>query len=239
MRLLGFILFPLVLASTSASAEDFRSDPTHITSLSQVEALENGSLGAAEVGVRVLMALALDLIKDFEGWVPRPYNDASAYCTIGYGHLIARKPCARSPQELEQFAPPLSEADGLALLNKDTAIARSAVQRLVTQPLTDEQFGALTSFIFNVGIANFETSSLRRYINNGEDDQAAPQFARWIMSGGKIIDGLIIRRACEAGLFQGVLVYEADHKFHRDDCGALGAAPEASALIDIAVGEQR
>jgi lysozyme len=239
MRLLRFSLIPLVLASSSVSAEDFPSDPTHITSLSQVEALENRSLGAADVGVRVIMALALDLIKDFEGWMPRPYNDASAYCTIGYGHLIARKPCSRSSQELEEFAPPLSDADGLALLNKDTVIARSAVRRLVPQPLTDEQFGALTSFVFNVGSANFEKSSLRRYINNGEYDQAAPQFARWIMSGGKIIDGLIVRRACEAALFQGALSYGASHEFHRDDCQPLGAAPEASALIDIAVGEQR
>jgi hypothetical protein len=74
-RKITFVLSFFV--ATSAFSEDFPSDPTHVTSLSQVEALEGTSLGAAGVQPRVLMPLALDLIKDFEKWRPNAYNDAS------------------------------------------------------------------------------------------------------------------------------------------------------------------
>ena len=76
------------------------------------------------------MALALDLIKEFEAWRPQAYNDASLFCTIGYGHLIAKKPCAGSAAELQQFDQPLSLEAGLAQLDLDTAIARLAISGL-------------------------------------------------------------------------------------------------------------
>ena len=115
------ITFALTLLFvTPALSEDFPSDPTHMTSLAQVEALEGTSLGAAGVQPRQLMPLALDLIKDFERWRPNAYNDASNYCTIGYGHLIAKKPCSESSVELSKFTRPLTEANGLDLLMRDT-----------------------------------------------------------------------------------------------------------------------
>jgi lysozyme len=171
------------------------------------------------------MPLAVDLIKDFEKWKPLPYNDAHIYCTIGYGHLIVKKPCASSGEELKQFSRPLDLVIGLKLLDKDTGIARLSVQRLVFVALSDEQFGALTSFVFNVGSQNFATSKLRKYINNQEFEGAVHEFGKWIKSGDQILDGLITRRACEASLFKGILSYGNDGKFHRDDCESLGAAP--------------
>jgi lysozyme len=232
------IIFALSLfVATSAFSEDFPSDPTHVTSLSQVEALEGTSLGAAGVEPRVLLPLALDLIKDFEKWRPNAYNDASNYCTIGYGHLVAKKSCSESADELSKFKRPLTETDGLALLTKDTTVARLDVQALVHTQQSDEEFGALTSFVFNIGGGNFSTSRMLKYLNNG-DDGALKEFPKWIKSKGQVLEGLIIRRACEASLFKAQLSYGLDHKFHRDDCGSLGAAPGSETLIDVTIGEK-
>jgi lysozyme len=228
------------LALSPAAAQDFPTDPNHLTSVAQEELLDGTSLGTAPSGPpRLLMALALDLIKDFEMWVPHAYNDASIYCTIGYGHLIARKPCSYSTVELIAFIQPLDKRVGLNLLEKDTTATRFAVQNLVHVPLSDEQFGALTSFVFNVGSQHFATSTMRRYINNSEFDSVPKEFSKWIKSGGKIYNGLIARRACEASLFNGNLAYGPDHKFHREDCESIGAAPSAESLIDIDVGEKQ
>ena len=228
----------VLLAGAPAFGEDFPSDPTHVTSLAQVEAQEGTSLGAAGLRPRALMPLALDLIKDFEQWRPDAYNDASTYCTIGYGHLIAKKPCSESSDELDKFTRPLTETAGLDLLTKDTVIVRLDIQTLVRAQLSDEEFGALTSFVFNVGAGNFSTSKMLKYINNNENDGAAKELPKWIKSKGQILEGLVIRRACEASLFKAQLAYGPDHKFHRDDCGSLGAAPSTESLIDITIGEK-
>ena len=85
----------IVSVADCAIAQEFPSDPSHITSRLQEEGLEGQqSLGAAPSGnAPLLMALALDVIKDFEQWRRYAYNDASNYCTIGYGHLIAKRSC--------------------------------------------------------------------------------------------------------------------------------------------------
>jgi lysozyme len=239
MRVLVVVVL-VALALCAAEAQDFPTDPSHLTSLAQEEALDGTSLGAADTGPPpFLLPLALDLIKDFEGWKPRAYNDAHIYCTIGYGHLIVQKPCANSATELMQFVQPLDKGIGLKLLDKDTAIARFDVKNLVQVPLSDEQFGALASFVFNIGGANFETSTMLKYINYCEFNSVPTEFGKWIMSKGQILDGLITRRACEASLFMGTLAYGRDGQFHREDCGSLGAAPSTESLIDIEIGEKR
>lgn len=218
------------------AAEDFPSYPDHLTSQIQEEALDGG-LGAADTQPRILLGLALELIKVFEAWVPVAYNDASVFCTIGYGHLIGKKPCTAVLSEIALFDPPLTEAEGSVQLEKDTALARVAVQRLVKESLNDEQFGALTSFVFNVGSANFESSTMLRYLNNNEFDGAAKQFARWTKSKGKVLNGLVARRNCETQLFLGNAVSDAIGKFNREICDSSGAAPPSEELIDIDVGE--
>ena len=228
----------VILAAYPVRSEEFSSDPSHITSLSQVEALEGQGLSAAEAAsARALMALALDEIKDFEKWVPHYYNDASNYCTIGYGHLMARSSCGSLSATQLKYPQPISLEEGLKLLDLDTGTARLSIQTHVTQPLNDEQFGALSSFVFNVGAAGFAGSTLLKAINNGDYDIAAAQFGRWVVSKGTVLDGLVTRRQCEAALFKGTLKYRSNGKFYREDCSALGAAPVTEALVDISTGE--
>ena len=205
-------------------------------SLIQVEHLRSPLGISGRSDAKAIIPLALDLLKNFENWQPAAYDDPVGYCTIGYGHLIALSRCEML--QLGRFAVPLTEPQGAALLGDDSHYASSAVQNLVTVPLTDEQFSALSSFVFNVGARNFEHSTLRLVLNQGDYNTAASEFGRWIRSRGRTLDGLKSRRACESLLFQGRLHYDANGRFNRAACVALGIAETSGPPIDIEIGEQ-
>jgi hypothetical protein len=75
------------------------------------------------------------------------------------------------------------------------------VNRLVTVPLTQNQFDALVSFTYNLGEGALAESGLLRKLNAGDYAGAAPEFAKWVRAGGVILPGLVRRRAAEADLF--------------------------------------
>ena len=77
------------------------------------------------------------------------------------------------------------------------------VATLVKAPLKPHQFDAVVSFGYNVGVGNLKSSTLLRKLNIGDHDAAALEFHRWNRSKGKVLTGLVRRRAAEALLFQG------------------------------------
>lgn len=224
----------LVSASTPLLARDFETLPEKVASISQVESFKPSFRAAPVAGARPLLPIALSLIKYFEGWVAHAYNDAAGYCTIGYGHLIALKRCEQTT--LGEYSAALSETQGEMILEKDTANARIAVRRLISIDLNDKQFGALSSFVFNIGETNFADSTLRMLLNEKKPDLAAREFARWVKSNGKTYEGLIRRRRCEAALFVGSLELKSG-KFDAAACLAFGAAPPPGSLLDIETGK--
>ncbi|MBB4288096.1 lysozyme [Rhizobium leguminosarum] len=223
-----------ILFLASAHAES-QVQLSHVPSQSQVEDFNEPRGASKGVEARPILVIASELIKYFEGWYPSAYDDPAAYCTIGYGHLIALQACASI--DLGEFARPLSKGAGAALLEKDTRTARIAVQRYVKVDLSDEQFSALASFTFNVGKEKFADSTLLELVNDGDFDAAANQFGRWIKAKGKVLPGLKDRRACEAALFRGNLQSGKNSTFDRSDCAGLGVASGAGPVIDIFVGE--
>src|SRR5580765_8560569 len=100
----------------------------------------------------------LDFIASEEGFRANVYNDFAGLPTIGYGHAL--KPG-------ESFGT-LSEADAKTLLRIDVAVAEAHVNRLVRVALTQDQFDALCSFVFNLGGAALAGSTLLRLLNQGE-----------------------------------------------------------------------
>ncbi|MGD9614034.1 MAG: lysozyme [Alphaproteobacteria bacterium] len=216
-------------------AQEVSDDQQRFVSGSLLEDIGQPPLGAAELqAVRPLLPVALNMIKEFEQWQPNAYNDPAGFCTIGYGHLISLNRCEQIA--LGRWARPLTEAEGIKLLNDDTASARLAIQRFVSVDLDNEEFGALTSFVFNIGKGNFFRSTLLRLLNDERYELAEKEFARWIRSRGKVMRGLIVRRSCEATLFAGYLDYPND-QFNRNSCGVLGIASDAGPSIDIETGE--
>ena len=134
----------------------------------------------------------LDLIKQFEGLKLTAYVCPAGVLTIGYGTTAGVTPgMTITAERAEQ------------LLRQDIAKFERGVRDSVKVPLTENQFSALVSFAYNVGLGAFRTSTLLRLLNKGEYAQAAEQFGRWNKAGGKVLPGLTRRRAAERKLFEG------------------------------------
>lgn len=140
--------------------------------------------------------LAAEIAKPFEGLCLDAYHDPVGYPTIGYGHLLSRTPWA----DLSQWGP-IDEHEAEELLQQDMGAALSAVRRLISVPLTDEQEAALIDFAFNCGPGNLQASTLRRVINRGEFDQAPAQFMRWVYARKVKLPGLVRRRRAEVDMW--------------------------------------
>jgi len=147
--------------------------------------------GAAAAAVRPIHHAAVALVKKFEGLYLTAYHCPAGVLTIGYGHT--------GPDVQDGLR--ITEERAEDLLEADLAKAAADVDRLVRVPLTDEQRGALSSFVFNVGAAAFGKSTLLRKLNGGDYASVPAELARWTKGGGRVLPGLVKRRAAEGVLF--------------------------------------
>jgi len=143
---------------------------------------------------------SINLITTFEGFVDRWYPDPAhgwAVPTLGYGHTDA----AGSPKYADNKNLWVTEAEARAILKYDMRKYSGAVDRLVKVPLNANQYGALSSFTYNLGEDNFGKSTLLKKLNAGDYAGAAAEFPRWNKAGGKVLAGLTRRRKAEQDLF--------------------------------------
>lgn len=148
---------------------------------------------------RTISAAGARMIAEFEGFRSELYDDPAGHCTIGYGHLVHKGRCNGS--EPEAFRRGLTKVEARRLLRQDARPAGDAVNTLVTVPLSQPQFDALTSFVYNLGSGNFASSQLLKRLNAGEYDAVPAELAKWVNAGGKRLEGLVRRRAAEGQLF--------------------------------------
>ncbi|MFZ5986922.1 MAG: lysozyme [Bacillota bacterium] len=138
---------------------------------------------------------AIDLIKKYEGLKLTAYKCPAGVLTIGYGHTKTTKPGMTINKEMAEL-----------LLKQDLKDFEKAINELVKVPLTQNQFDALTSFIFNVGVGKFKNSTLLKELNEGNYKEAANEFLKWTkarQAGGLIeLPGLVKRRKDEKKLFE-------------------------------------
>ncbi|AVV37816.1 lysozyme [Pantoea vagans] len=132
----------------------------------------------------------INLIKRFEGLELKAYKDSVGILTIGYGHTHAVKAGDAITSE---------RAD--AYLREDLQVAELTINTNVKVKLTQGQFDALVSFVFNLGSGNFVKSTLIRKLNAGDYAGAADEFGKWVNAGGKKLPGLVKRRAAEREVF--------------------------------------
>jgi lysozyme len=140
----------------------------------------------------------VELVAAFEGFQPRAYLCPGRVWTIGYG--TTRWADGR---RVATGDGPIDEAAARRLLARDLADAAEAVDALVDVPLAEGERAALISFVHNLGRGAFSASTLLQKLNLGQRDGAAGEFARWNRGGGRVLPGLIRRRAAEAALFGG------------------------------------
>jgi lysozyme len=138
-----------------------------------------------------------DLVKKFEGCVLKAYPDPGSGgdpWTCGVG--------ATGPGIKRGVVWTQAEAD--ARLDADLARFDAGVSKLIGKaPTTQNQFDALVSLAFNIGLGNLQTSTLLRLHQEGKYEVAATQFVRWNKAAGRIMNGLTRRRMAEAELYRG------------------------------------
>jgi len=143
------------------------------------------------------LAVATELVKQFEGFRARPYLCPAGVPTIGYGST--------------------HYADGSSVTLDDPPIGREAAQELAELELRarclpavlrlcPEAFrnpnlaNALADFCYNLGTGRLQTSTLRRKVNSRDWTGAREQLRRWVRGGGRVLPGLVARREAEVAL---------------------------------------
>jgi len=140
-------------------------------------------------------ASGLAIIKRFEGLRLEPYLCPAGIPSIGYGatRIGDRKVTLKTR--------PISEARANQLLGEQVKAFEQAVDRLILSLLTWDEFSALVSFAYNVGAGALQRSTLRQKLNRGDYLGAANELPKWRMGGGRVLPGLVRRRAEERSLF--------------------------------------
>lgn len=131
-------------------------------------------------------------IEGYEGKEHKAYQDTGGVWTNGVGHTGPDVHEGQVVDDLQIFI----------WLKEDLKEAEDAVNRLVKVPLTQGQFDALVSFVFNLGETQFANSTLLKKLNAGDYDGACNQFQRWVYDEGQIQPGLVKRRHGEAERFE-------------------------------------
>ncbi len=136
---------------------------------------------------------ALDLIKGCEGLDLRAYHDSVGVLTIGYGHTGPDVTPGKR----------VSKDQAEALLRADLAHFEDGVDDALDEnaDTTDNQFGAMVSLAFNVGLGAFRHSTVLRDHNAGEYAAAANAFLLFNKAGGNVLTGLDRRRHMERALY--------------------------------------
>ena len=126
-----------------------------------------------------------------------PYHDMVGYPTIGIGHLLSKV----KYEDLSKYdSMTLEEAHELHV--EDLNKFATGVENLVTTDISDNEFGALVSLAFNIGLGNLKTSTLLRKLNAGmSKDEVSVEFPKWNRAGGAEVRGLTRRRLAEKELF--------------------------------------
>lgn len=147
---------------------------------------------------------AATLCKHFEGFRSKPYKCPAGVPTIGYGSTYY--------------------ANGTKVTMADPSISQAAAEQLLMRELHHSYLpgvlrlcpglyphailnndpgiiNAITDFTYNLGVGRLQTSTLRRKLNAQDWEAAKVELKKWRRGGGRILPGLVRRRAAECGLF--------------------------------------
>ena len=141
--------------------------------------------------MRSINEKGLAIIKESEGLSLLPYICPGGEISIGYGN---RSHAAEFDIITEAQAEQFLQED----LEETYYHLAITTQHLV---LTDNQWSALVSFVFNVGIGQFIQSTLKRKLQAGDYEGAANEFRKWVYAKSKKLPGLVKRREKERSLF--------------------------------------
>jgi lysozyme len=134
-----------------------------------------------------------DFLKQHEGFRPTAYHgkaDRKGLYTIGWGHTGGVQPGDTCTLER-----------GQALLEADVASTAAELTKLLATPLRQNQFDALVSLAYNVGVHSLAGHELIALVNQGRYVEAASHFCAYDMAVGVVVPGLLTRREAERDHF--------------------------------------
>ncbi|RVO54932.1 lysozyme [Sinorhizobium meliloti] len=145
---------------------------------------------------------AISLIKTSEGCELRAYFCPAGIPTIGYG---TTKGVTKDDVKRRKT---ITESEAERLLKADLAVYEAGVRKLVKVNLSDDQFGALVSFAYNLGVGALASSTLLKKINAkaslADIERSWLQWNKARVNGVlKPLSGLTKRRKAELALFAG------------------------------------
>ncbi|KAK3368770.1 lysozyme-like domain-containing protein [Podospora didyma] len=163
-----------------------------------------GSSGGGSCSAPKVNQDTIDLITDFEGFEDgKIYIDPTGNPTVGYGHLCSNSKCTDV-----KYPIPLSKTDGKKLLAEDLKPKEKCLTNMTNDKVTLNlnQYGALVSWVFNMGCGQAEDSTLIKRLNNGESASKviAEELPKWVygkQNGQSVkLPGLVRRRNAEVDL---------------------------------------
>jgi len=137
------------------------------------------------------------LIQDFEGLSLVPYLCSAKVATIGWGNIYYP-----SGIKVTMADKPISLATASWMFRTIADRFAVDVDKLIKANINQNQFNAIASLAYNIGIGALAKSTLLKKVNiNPSDPTIAAEFAKWNKVGGKVVNGLTKRRAVEAKLY--------------------------------------
>lgn len=131
----------------------------------------------------------VNLVKQFEGFEAKAYKCPAGVWTIGYGHTLNVR-----PNDV------ITEAQASALLEEELQDYAAKVAKIVPSA-NQNQFDAMVSFAYNLGVNALGTSTLLKKHLAGDFKGAQAEFLRWDKAAGKVLAGLTKRRQHESALY--------------------------------------
>lgn len=153
----------------------------------------------------MMLDLAEELCRRFEGFRSKPYLCPAGVPTIGYGSTAYA-----DGRRVQLTDPPIPEPAARALLVTELlhtyapGVLRQCPGLLPLALLEADwrKLNAIVDFAYNLGVGRLQTSTLRRRINACDWDGAAAELGKWVWGGGRKLPGLVARRAAEAALLR-------------------------------------
>lgn len=147
------------------------------------------------------------LLIEWEGFIVQEYRDSGGAATIGCGHLLTKSEKASGKIWIDGdaiiYCNGLTVDQCMQILENDLYNPEQDLNEYVDVALTQNQFDALISFIFNVGVHAFIGSTLLKLLNQGQYEQVPAQLRRWVHDNGRVVQGLVNRREKEIKLWNG------------------------------------
>lgn len=142
---------------------------------------------------------AIELCRRFEGFRAKPYRCPAGVPTIGYG---TTRYLNGHPVKLND--PPITETAARVMLVDDLRTNFAPGVMRLCPGLKDSplRFNAILDFVYNLGVGRLQTSTLRRCVNAQDWPGAIEQINKWVRGGGRVLPGLVARRAAEAQLLR-------------------------------------